>query len=196
MHDTIIQPRFAFEREYWNKRYLNHDPRGSGGGSYGEPMWHKADALAALPDVKSIVEIGSGDFNFGKHLTSILPTVKYDGYDISDAVIDRSRRLFSTSDQRIQFSDMPPLDEFLPQSDLLLCIDVLFHIIDDAEYRAMLRYLHRNWWKYLALTAYEYDGPSDGHVRIRKFDPSMFGTPILQETIEEPGSLQFYIFKR
>lgn len=190
---------FEFERDYWNQRYLNHDPRGSGGGSYGEPMWRKADALIALPDVTSIVEIGTGDFNFGKYLTDKMPTVKYDGYDVSDVVIERNQRNFKTSSPRIEFHEFDPPMRF-PEASLLLCIDVLFHITKDSEYEDMLDMLAWIWndcrYDYLAVTAYEYDGPSDAHVRIRKFDPSRFGVPILREVIEDEGEMIFYIFKR
>lgn len=188
---------FEAEQKYWNDRYANHDPRGSGGGSYGEAMWRRAEVLAALPGVKSIVEIGCGDFNFGKHLTDRLPTVKYDGYDISDVVIDRNAARFETSSPRVEFHHYGRgISEAIAKPDLLLCVDVLFHIISSDEYQGTLIMLERMWTKYLAVTAYEYDGQRLGHIHIRKFHPLRFGVPILQETTEEDGDMQLYIFKK
>ncbi len=184
----------AFETEtaFWNRRYaLGLD---SGEGSYGVQMLRKVDHLAALDGVDSIAEIGCGDFNFGKHLTDRLPTVRYAGADISDIIIAQNQKAFRRSTPRITFSygtECP-----LQQPDLLLCMDVLFHIQEDADYDHLLAQLKADWHRYLALTAYEYDGLRAHHVHIRKFDPELFGTPILREVCEEDGSKMFYIFKK
>lgn len=183
---------FDFEREYWNRRYEEFHPHSSGTGSYGEAMTRKVDALAALPFVSSVVEIGCGDFNFGRHLMDRFPDATYLGFDVSDEIIQRNGRWYELP--RVHFQKAISCD--MARADLLLCVDVLFHVIEDSDYEEMLKVLARSQWKYLAITAYEYDGPSSSHVRIRKFDPSIFGEPILQETIEADGNLQFYIFKR
>lgn len=183
---------FDWEREYWNKRYRDFDPRSSGAGSYGEAMNRKVDALTALPDVQSITEIGCGDFNFGRHLMDRLPSATYLGFDVSDEIIKRNGRWYELP--RIHFQHA--LDVSFVKTDLLLCVDVLFHVIDDSAYQQLLAALYQSQWQYLAVTAYEYDGPSASHVRIRKFDPSVFGTPILREVIEADGEMYFYIFKR
>jgi hypothetical protein len=73
---------------------------------------------------------------------------------------------------------------------------VLFHVLDDHDLDQLLDQLQSKWTKYLAITAYEYDDPIDTHVKIRKFDPSIFGTPIIRQVIEEDGQLYFYLFKK
>src|SRR4051794_33069875 len=100
---TVVKTRYDFERSYWNQRYANHDPRGSGGGSYGDEMLRKVKLLSELPYVDSITEIGSGDFHFGKHLVEALPYAKYDGYDVSDVVIERNQKYFKALSPRVEF---------------------------------------------------------------------------------------------
>ncbi len=178
-----------WERDYWNQRYSNG--HGSGAGSQGPMMQRKVDILSNLPDLHVVTEIGCGDFNFGRHLMDQIPKASYDGYDIAPAILDRNRESYELP--RIRFHDM---DYRLDWCDLLICVDVLFHIIEDEEYQRMLDTINKTKWKYLAITAYEYDGPSDRHVRIRKFDPSVFGEPIVKEVIEEDGTLYLYVFKR
>lgn len=180
---------FEWEQAYWNKRYAMG--RNSGEGSYGPKMMREVEVIKSLPGIQNIVEIGCGDFNFGRHLTDALPGVSYDGFDVSNFVVGRNRDFYSLP--RVRFH---ATNQLIPHSDLLLCVDVLFHIKDDAEYQAMLEMLKDGWRKYLAVTAYEYAGPSSEHLCIRKFDPEFFGTPIVREIIEEDGEMYFYIFKR
>ena len=177
---------------YWNARYqAGHS---SGPGSADGPVLRKVEWLrdAKMQGVKTISEIGCGDFNFGKRVVDLSPTCVYRGYDISAAIVGSNQAKFGQPD-RVNFYT---IEKPFRQGDLLLCVDVLFHISDDAEYAAMLESLKRAWTKYLAVSAYEYEGQRRGHVHIRKFDPSFFGDPILREIVEEDGSMYFYIFKK
>lgn len=180
----------AKDAAYWDERYASENT--SGAGSYGAPMLRKVEWLSRLKRIQSVVEIGSGDFNFGEHLMKRFPQATYHGFDISEVIVQRNR--LEHSNAQIRF------DTFqwrIPAgSDLLLCVDVLFHITDDVEQEWMLRLLERGWRKYLALSAYEYDGYRRGHINIRRFDPSRFGKPILREVIEDDGQMYFYIFER
>lgn len=185
------EPAFDSERMYWNARYANGG--NSGAGSYGDAMLRKVEWLSELEGVETITEIGCGDFSFGSHLMAKKPDALYAGFDISETIVARNQKMYGQ--HSINFE--PLLGSVIaPGSDLLLCVDVLFHIADDSEYEAMIRSLDKLWTKYLALSAYEYDGIRQGHVHIRKFDPSRFGVPILREVIEDDGSMLFYIFRR
>jgi hypothetical protein len=174
---------------YWQSRYTAG--HGSGAGSVGVPVQRKVDWLSALPGISSITEVGCGDFNFGAHLTERLPGAAYIGMDIAPRIVERNQIRYGNDRRRFLH-----WQGYIPPADLLLCVDVLFHISDPEIAQDLLSKLNNVWTKYLALSAYEYDGLDRGHVHIRKFDPSFFGTPILREVIEDDGSLFFYIFKR
>lgn len=176
-------------KNYWDNRYANSGT--SGYGSYGEQLGKKLEWLKGL-DINTITEIGCGDFNFGNHLLKLYPQVRYLGIDISEVVIASN----ILKHPQHQFIANP---FFIPPGDLLMCIDVLFHILDDREYEQMLTTLHNTWTKYLAVTAYERYGDSHetgNHVQIRKFDYRSFGKPLIREVVEEDGQLYFYLFKR
>jgi len=181
---------------YWDHRYLAGDT--SGAGSYGHPMLQKVAYLKALPGIRTILEIGCGDFNFGKTLLQALPNTQYVGLDISKVIIERNQKLYENL--RTIFLQGSGNDYLGRRAytniDLLLCIDVLYHEPDEVEYETLLTNLEKNWTKYLALTAYEYEGLKRFHIHIRKFNPERFGVPILREVIEEDGQLYFYIFER
>lgn len=183
-------PNFEAERAYWNRRY--REGYDSGAGSYGEAMLRKVEWLRELQGVRTITEIGCGDFSFGSHLLSKIPHARYRGFDISDVIVQRNRQLYAGD--RVSFYGLS--GELIPPADLVLCVDVLFHIADDDAYAAMLQVLRQSWRKYLAVSAYEYDGIRQGHVHIRKFDPSIFGKPLLREVTEADGEMRFYIFEK
>src|SRR3990167_3872234 len=177
---------FDFEEKYWDSRYkIGYN---SGNGSYGDQLYKKLQWLTGL-DVDFISEIGCGDFNFGKNLLKLYPNAGYIGQDISKVIIEKNSKDYPEYSFTTEIEELPP-------ADLLLCVDVLLHVVDDLEYGLFLSDLEKKWTKYLAVTAYERDEPFKGHVRIRKFDYQHFGEPIVREIIEEDGSLYFYLFKK
>ncbi len=169
---------------YWNGRYA----RGvnSGYGSYGEQLDKKLKWLSDL-SVQSITDIGCGDFNTGSNLLELYPKASYIGYDISPVIIEKNKALYP-----YEFTTkFPPLG-----ADLTLCIDVLYHVLDDVEYSALILNLKQalRFGKYLAVTAYEDEQPAASHLKIRKFDYKSFGEPIIREIVEENGSQYFYLY--
>jgi len=182
----------SYEKEYWNARYRGKpsvEGNNSGYGSYGDQLEQKINWLRPLKDIKTITEIGCGDFNFGSRVVSLYEDVKYSGYDISDEIIDRNRRAWP----QYHFGTM---EEAMTPADLVMCVDVLFHVIDSEEAKNMVNLIESLWTKYLVVTAYERDEFKENHVRIRKFNYERFGTPKLREIIEEDGQMYFYIFER
>lgn len=173
-------------KQYWDSRYKNGGD--SGYGSYGAQLIKKLQWLSGL-DIESISEIGCGDFNFGSHLLESYPSVTYIGQDISKYIIQENREVFKQT--------FTVLINEVPAADLVLCVDVIFHVLNDKELEKLVKQLENRWVKYLAITAYEEGqlGTAD-HVRVQKFDYKRFGEPIMREVVEEDGQLYFYLFKK
>lgn len=172
--------------DYWEKRYA--EGGNSGYGSYDIQLERKLKWLSGL-DIKSISEIGCGDFNFGSNLLKIYPQATYYGTDVSQTIVDRNNRLFPKYTFEMADKEIPP-------ADLVMCIDVLFHVLDENELEKILSTLEKKFTKYLAITAYERNQDLDTHVRIRTFDFHRFGEPVIRQIVEEDGELYFYLFKR
>lgn len=184
---------FAREAEYWDARYNGGGL--SGDGSYGEVL---AKKLAALKDLefKTVTEIGCGDFNLGKNIIfqHKLNWEDYYALDISEKIIERNKGFYPKAKFEVFTNGMK-----VPQSDLTLCTDVLFHIYDDKNYEELLTLLKGLWKKYLVVTAYEREpkeGENKGHIHIRKFDPAFFGVPKIREVCEEDGQMMIYVFEK
>lgn len=174
-------------QEYWENRYRSGG--NSGYGSYGDQLARKLAWLKNLEGIKTISEIGCGDMNFGSNLLKIYPKAKYVGSDISRGIVTQNQGRYPEHIFTTENSEVPP-------ADLVLCIDVLFHVLDDRELAELYKLLDKKWTKYLAITAYERDEYMEGHVRIRRFNPRMFGIPVIREVVEADGQLYFYLFKR
>lgn len=171
-------------KEYWNNRYKSGG--NSGYGSYDAQLERKLTWLSGL-QISSISDIGCGDFNLGSHLLSMYPGVDYVGSDISEFIIDRNQKRYP----RLTFTTGE-----VPEADLVLCIDVLFHVLNDDDLKNLLDLLHKKWTRYLAVTAYERNEDLGNHVRIREFLYKEFGEPVIREVVEEDGQLYFYLFKK
>ena len=176
----------SYEQDYWNSRY----ERGinSGAGSYGVFVERKLDFIKELEGVKSISEYGCGDFNLGKNVMKIFPEATYIGNDVSDVIVKRNTECFPQA----KFT----LDKELPPADLVMCVDVLLHIMKEEDVEDLLNRIEKSWTKYLVISAYDRNEEKTNHVRIRKFDHSRFGDPILKEICEEDGEHYLYIFKK
>lgn len=174
------------ETEYWEYRYSSGG--NSGYGSYGEQLEKKLKWLSGL-EINSIAEVGCGDFNFGSSLMEMYPHATYAGVDVSQDIVNKNKEKWP------QYSF--DTTQEVPEADLLLCVDVVFHVLDDKRLEDLLDRLEKAKCKYFAITAYEEDLPEPGsHVRLRKFDYKRFGEPIIREIVEEDGSLYFYLYDR
>lgn len=174
-------------KDYWNDRY--NSGHNSGYGSYDDQLDFKLMWLKELRGIETISEIGCGDFNFGKHVLELFPNARYVGSDISEVIVQKNQELYPQQVFTTDNSEVPP-------ADLVLCVDVLFHIIDEEELSKILEKLESIWKKYLVITAYEREEEKTNHVRIRNFDYKRFGEPILRKVVEEDGKMYFYIFKK
>lgn len=96
--------------------------------------------LKALPGwisnygIKSIVDLGCGDWNWMKHLD--LSGVKYDGFDVVRALITGNKK-YETG--MIHFHHADILESRLPASDLVICKDVLGHLTNDLAIKVLDR---------------------------------------------------------
>ena len=178
-------------KNYWNSRY--NAGGNSGYGSYGEQKDKKLGWLKDL-DFDHITDIGCGDFHFSNELLKLHPA-SYTGFDISGAIVEKNKVRYP--EHKHDFYNYES-GMNLPKSDLVICLDVLFHIYEEDEYEEMLHTLKTLPTKYLAVTAYERE-QKDGvghHIHIRDFPYKDFGVPLIREIIEEDGQLYFYLFKK
>jgi hypothetical protein len=133
--------------EYWERRYREGGK--SGQGSVGPSREWKWSVIGKhVSPVDDVVDVGCGDLSFWEGRTC----ERYIGLDISPHITKRN------SAMRPDWAFVAwPAERRLPlKGKLVLCLDVLFHIIDDAtatrvmenlcEYSSEWIFVHA-WWK-------------------------------------------------
>lgn len=124
------------ERDYWEARYragLDSGP-GSGGD---EAKWKVEQIIRACGRrrIESILDLGCGDGRVGRAVVERLPGVSYLGIDLAPAALEQARRV-ALPGMEYQVADLTAAE--LPQADLVLCLDVLFHLSSDERHAAAI----------------------------------------------------------
>jgi tetratricopeptide (TPR) repeat protein len=153
---------------YWNDRYVNGG--NSGSGSYGELAQFKADVINQFiksNNITSTIEFGCGDGN----QLSLINYTDYTGFDISEAAVKICKKRYE-KDSKKQFFAYSPSDYKnlnIEQADLVVCLDVLYHIIDESDFINTLDAIFTSSKKYVILyTIIETPGQTSAHIKHRE----------------------------
>lgn len=191
-------------KEYWEKRYK--EGRTSGVGSYGKEAERKVLLIrdfvnGCYPPIKTVLDFGCGDFNLGNEFMKYINVV-YTGYDFSDTIVMKNKELYGT--KLIKFTNKLPR----VKHDVVICMDVLFHIIDEEEYQKTLKILAKSYSRYLIVSIigkHEERSNWSFHVKPRASpvfecgDTCILGRLIVKDEIiidDEPTTKIVYIFEK
>ncbi|MBT5550358.1 MAG: hypothetical protein HOJ79_07745 [Nitrospina sp.] len=202
---------FPGSKNYWQKRYATGG--NSGKGSYGKNAEFKAEVLNKFVrdnHISSITEYGCGD---GNQLT-YADYPQYLGLDITEQAVKRCAALFA-NDPSKRFSLYDPAEfetnceDFA--AELVLSLDVIFHLVEDDVYRKYLENVFNSSKKYVVIYSSDEEVNSllhSRHMLHRKFTRDIaewFPTWELKEVIKsripqnqpegrEP-SIDFFIYQ-
>ncbi len=104
------------------------------------PYIHFVGQFIHLNNVRSIVDIGCGDWQFSRFIN--MGEASYTGFDVVPGLVERNRVRYGH--ERVRFEMMPEDAGTLPEGDLLLIKDVLQHLpqemVQDILRRALPRF--------------------------------------------------------
>jgi SAM-dependent methyltransferase len=147
---------------YWEQRYRAGGD--SGAGSRGEMAAWKAatiNAFVAANAIADVLDLGCGD----GYLLSLLRVPAYTGTDVSPAALARCAAQFPQH----RFVPLAQLEPDL-RADLVLSIDVMFHLVEDGVF---MRYLHDAFTRarrFVLIHSSNFDSAWPApHVRHRRF---------------------------
>lgn len=100
-------------------------------------------------EVHSLLDAACGDFNWMKEV--VLPDCKYIGVDIVQDMIKQNKMLYE--DETHFFHHANIISDFLPQSDLIICKDVLVHLSLQQAMRA-IKNMKKSAANYLLATTF------------------------------------------
>ena len=189
--------------EYWKNRY--QEGGHSGLGSYGFLAEYKKNFLNNFikeKGINSILEYGCGD---GNQLVLIDCEVKY-GVDVSEVAVEKCKSLMPDN-KFFVISENEKL--FLKKTDLLLSLDVLYHLLEDEVFENYLKNIVDHESEYVIIYSSDFDDSEhfSKHVRHRKFSDNSillekyelikFEENIYKSTDHELGSFSdWFIYKK
>jgi SAM-dependent methyltransferase len=151
---------------YWEQRYRQGGT--SGPGSFGRLAEFKAETLngfVARMDVQSVIEFGCGD---GAQL-ALAEYPLYVGIDVAESSICACRERFA-GDATKSFFLASQIPANLGPFDLVLSLDVIYHLVEDKVFDAYMRSLFAHAVRFVAIYSSNKVEPSDSlHVRHRLF---------------------------
>jgi len=167
---AIRRALFPGSVAYWEQRYAGGGT--SGLGSYGELAQFKANVLnkfVAEYSVRSVIEFGCGDGN----QLALCHYPRYVGLDVSRSAITRCLERFRDDPSKSFFwydSDCFVDRGRVFRADLVVSLDVLYHLVEDRIYNAYLRHLFAASDRWVVIYSTNEDRVSrEPHVRHRRF---------------------------
>jgi hypothetical protein len=150
--------------KYWEERYVNGG--NSGNGSYGFLAEYKRDFINQFivdNNIKSLLEYGCGDCN----QLSMIDCETIVGVDVSKTAVDICQNLLPNS----RFIDLSSQKFPKIKTDLLLSLDVIYHLIEDDVYEKYIENIINHGSEYLIIYSanFENEGNFSIHVKPRKF---------------------------
>ncbi len=163
-----LRRRFGFRgsSSYWEDRYKQGGTSGSG--SFGRLAEFKAEVVNDFVErngIQTVIEFGCGD---GAQL-ALARYPHYVGIDVAEGSILTCRGRFKGDNAKSFYlaSRIPP---DLGSFDLVLSLDVIYHLVEDEVFDAYMRSLFAHADRFVAIYSSNKLEPSDApHVRHRAF---------------------------
>jgi SAM-dependent methyltransferase len=157
---------FRDSSSYWEKRYQKGQT--SGVGSYGRLAEFKAEILNDFVErngVQSVIEFGCGD---GTQL-ALAKYPRYVGVDVAQGSVAICEHRFADDPSKsFYLTSKIPAD--LGSFDLVLSLDVIYHLVEDAVFDTYMRSLIAHAGRFLIIYSSNKVEPSGvPHVRHRLF---------------------------
>jgi hypothetical protein len=154
---------FDGSEDYWIARY--REGGNSGAGSYNRLAEFKAEVLndfVARHDIRDLIEFGCGD---GNQLT-LARYPSYLGFDVSPDAIEGCVRRFAGDASK---SFMLVHDYTGQTAQLVLSLDVIYHLTENEVYETYMRTLFCAARDYVVIYSSDKDEAQTAHVRHRQF---------------------------
>ncbi|PZT52817.1 class I SAM-dependent methyltransferase [Paenibacillus silvae] len=189
--------------DYWERTYRKGET--SGRGSYGVLAEFKAEVVNALiqrEGIRRVIEFGCGDGNQLKYMDY----GEYLGMDVASASVEHCASMYSDDPSKSFMVYRPGLwvNRGFLQADLTVCLDVLYHITDETDFRQTLHDVLQasTRWVVLYTRLREQEEPGVRTIQDRNLFHYLFDYPefkvheIIRQRYPQQSSADFVILKR
>lgn len=163
-----LQVSIFRSEQYWEHRYASGGDAGAG--SHGILAQYKAEIINTFVtknNIQTVIDFGCGE---GTQL-ALYHIPHYTGVDVSDTAIERCIKRFQ-DDPSKKFYTQTPFSTIstLPQADLTLSIDVLYHLVEDTIFYQYIHNLFALSKRYVIIYSTNFDAShTSPHQLDRKF---------------------------
>jgi SAM-dependent methyltransferase len=161
---TFLGARFEGSQQYWENRYQAGG--NSGSGSYGRLAAFKAQVLNDFVEkngIQTVVELGCGDGN----QLRLAKYPSYLGLDVSHKAIELCQKIFK-GDSSKTFAVYGHAAK-VPAADMLISLDVIYHLVEDDVFLRYIDDLFRSSRKYVIIYSSNQSEKQVYHERMRDF---------------------------
>ena len=149
--DTVFY--YIYKSNHWRdyKRPLENESVSGLGSDYEitKKLISELDFFINKNNIKSILDIACGDFNWAKHLLENNKNLEYLGLDIVNDIIKSNKKLYSS--KKVNFICSDVLIEDIPQNyDLIILRDFFIHIKNN-DIDIMINKIKSSRCKYFAI---------------------------------------------
>lgn len=183
--------------QIWNNRYATGG--NSGYGSYRKDLYeYKLNFIKKLiinQNIKSIFDYGCGDGNQLSEIVVGRDVESYIGIDISSYIIEENKKKYK---DKIYYKHEEYEFDKKDTFDLVLSLDVLYHIMEENLFNQTLDNLFKLSKKYVLIYAVDKNLLYSSHIHFRKFTNKIPNNYKLIETEKVPDSVietTFYLYE-
>lgn len=160
-------PGFSTSGEYWENRYKSGGNSGAGSNNIlAEYKGEVINEFVKNNNIETVIEFGSGDGNQLKYFNFN----SYIGFDVSRTAVNNCRKMYE-SDSSKRFDVIEAY--YNEKADLVMSLDVIYHLVEDAVYFDYMKRLFSASGKYVMIYSSNSDEHENNniaaHVRHRKF---------------------------
>ena len=158
------QSTFTTSEAYWIQRYKRGE--NSGAGSYNRLAEFKGEVINTFVkkhQIRTVIDLGCGDGNQLEYFE--FPS--YTGFDVSSFIVSKCRERFK-NDESKQFFLLSEISD--QRADLLLSLDVIYHLVEDDVYHSYMNQLFERAISYVIIYSNNEDSADYAeHIKARKF---------------------------
>lgn len=185
----------VFKRIYAKRAWKGRESVSGRGSDFDQTSALRQGLPTLLRDleVRHILDVPCGDFNWMRKVVEATPDLAYIGGDIVKEIVDSNTAAYGKPG--VEFRHLDLLRDSLPTADLLFCRDCLVHL-SESDIRAALANIAAASFSYVALTTFTQRKRNrdirTGRWRPINFQVAPFSLPaplrlIVEECTEENG---------
>jgi len=163
--DNNLEEKFT--DVYKNGIWLQNKSRSGAGSDDENTKILKQEFVKLINELKidTLLDLGCGDFTWMKSIIDDLEIKKYMGIDIVESVISDNIKKYGSD--KVDFVQANIINTILPQSDLILCRDVLLHL--SFEYViSFFKNINNFQFKYLLTTTFTDENRENKNLVVNK----------------------------